>query len=124
MSPSKLLNNYIALYHDLANVNRMVSTNFVILDTLIFTLITISKSKYHLGFKEIFLQVILIYFNFQRLLRALLILVFVLLLSLLLFLLFCLFIITLVTFIRKLIIIFILHMLIISKYFPLIVLCH
>ena len=43
MTPAKFLNNQIPLNHDLSNMNRMITANFIVLDTLIFTLVTVRE---------------------------------------------------------------------------------
>jgi len=43
MTPAKFLNNQISLNHDFSNMNGMITADLIVLDTLIFTLVTIRE---------------------------------------------------------------------------------
>lgn len=44
MTPAKFLNKHVSLVHDLPDVYRMISSNFIVCDALILTLVTVCKS--------------------------------------------------------------------------------
>lgn len=49
VTPTQFLNQYISIYQNLANMAGMISSNFIILNALIFTMILIIKFFYPLS---------------------------------------------------------------------------